>query len=293
MGSDGRDSRSPMFPKQFIRELMCVNDHGQPYSGAAAAVSDCSAFGRLGPLRALAWAHHPYSKTVAPTAPDPHPDSITMANLGDLTTLLDRLAAATGHITPRLLVMSSEFGYETNPPDPYHGMPLAKQAEYINVGDFLTYSNPRVVGQTQFQLVDAAPLRQYPRNSRKYWFSYQAGLLFLRGKPKPSLSAYLLPFYAARAGTDPSTGQPQASVWGQLRFHDGGAAAALGDQVQIEFHPAGSPAWQALGTPIAVTNWQAFFTAKVPLPGSGELRAHWHGALTPRDAISRAVPVGG
>ncbi|HEV3229653.1 MAG TPA: hypothetical protein VGY97_09280 [Solirubrobacteraceae bacterium] len=290
LGSTRHDSRSAMFPAKFIRELMCVNDGGQPYTGGAAGARDCSAFDRLGPLRASAWAHHPYTKKVAPNVRDSHRDSITMANIGELPKLLDNLAAATGHIAPGLPIVSSEFGYETNPPDPFNGMPLSKQADWINIGDFLAFVNPRVVGQTQFQLFDAPPLRQYPATSKKHWFTYQAGLLFANGRPKPSLTTYELPFFAFPAKKDPATNYPRVGVWGQLRFHDGLISTRSPDQVQIEFRAAGSGAWQPLGPALAVTNREGFFFAALPVPGAGAVRAHW--AQTGQaDHISRAVPV--
>jgi hypothetical protein len=213
-----------------------------------------------------------------------------MANIDALPTLLDNLAASTQHIASGLPIVSTEFGYETNPPDPFSGQPLSKQADWINIGDFLAYVNPRIVGQAQLQLYDAPPLRQYPRTSKKHWFTYQAGLLFANGRPKPAFSTYQLPFFTFPAGDDPGTGQHRYGVWGQLRFHDGLVSAQSPDQVQIEFRASGSGAWQPLGSALAITNRQAFFVTVATVPGAGSLRAHWAQPGQP-DHVSRAIPV--
>ena len=141
------------------------------------------------------YAHHPYTKMNPPNVPDKSPGAITIANIADLENLLDK----SGNVPPGLPILSTEFGYETNPPDKYVGIPLAKQADYIALGDYLTYLNPRVAGNTQFLLRDVPPLRKYPKTSRHYWFTYQSGLFFANGKPKPSALAYLFPFLAQSA----------------------------------------------------------------------------------------------
>ena len=99
---------------------------------------------------------------------DANPDSITMANIGDLGVLIDRYSR-TGRIAKGLPIVLSEFGYETNPPDPFSGQPLDRQAEYINEGDYLAAQNPRILSQTQFILRDAGPvLRARPGTKGSY-----------------------------------------------------------------------------------------------------------------------------
>jgi hypothetical protein len=102
-------TRSAMGPKQFINEFLCAPGT----SGLG-----CGDFAKNGPIQAFAWAHHPYTKDRGPNVRDNNPDSITMANIDDLGTLLDGLATATGHIKVGMPIMSTEMGWETNPPDP-------------------------------------------------------------------------------------------------------------------------------------------------------------------------------
>ena len=289
LGSTNHGVRSPTYPKTFLRELMCADSHDHPLSASAAAARGCSAFEKFGPIRATAWAHHPYTKYLPPTVRDRAPDAVTMANIGDLPNLLDDLARNTHNVGTGMLVMSTEFGYETNPPDPFSGIALDKQAEYINEGDYEAFRNPRVAGNTQFLLNDAAPLRQYRRGSKRYWFTYQSGLLFNNSKPKPSLTSYLLPFdvIGSNFGTDPATGHRLYGVWGQLRFLAKPLTAP--SLVFIEFRAAGSRSWQAI-EPIGVYSTEAFFGGLVPVPGPGQLRAHF---VSAGQRYSRTVPVKG
>ncbi len=278
LGSSQRQSRSPVRPKLFINQLLCAPGHTD---------GGCSDFDKFGPLQATAWAHHPYTKRLAPLQRDPNPDSITMANLNELPDMLDALAAQTGHIAGGLPIVSTEFGYETDPPDKYVGVSLDKQADYITLGDYITYLNPRIAGNTQFLLRDVPPLRKYPKTSRHYWFTYQSGILTRTGKAKPSAQAYAMPFLVQATGTP-----LQANVWGQLRFRPNNLPEGAQDQVQIEFKPAdGSADWAPLGSPITVTNGRGFFTGQVTVPTAGSLRASWSSAQAPYFASSRAYPV--
>jgi hypothetical protein len=202
--------------------------------------------------------------------------------------MLDQLSAQTGHIGSGLPIFSTEFGYETNPPDKYVGIPLQTQADYITLGDYLTYLNPRVTGNTQFLLKDVAPLRRYPKASRHYWFTYQSGILLRSGKPKPSAQAYVFPFLTQPSGT-PLT----ANVWGQLRFRPNNLPEGAQDHVQIQFKPAdGSAGWAPIGDPITVTNSRGYFTGQITAPAAGSLRATWTDPSgSGYTAISRAYPV--
>jgi hypothetical protein len=69
-------------------------------------------------------------------------------------------------------VLLTEFGYESNPPDPRNGVPYARQALFNQLAEFLAYNEPRVQANTHFLLRDVAPLTRYPKGSRLYWFTY-------------------------------------------------------------------------------------------------------------------------
>jgi hypothetical protein len=279
LGSSAQGRRSPIRPGKFLRELLCVDANGRTLKGRGAKARDCSEFDKLGSLRASAWGHHPYTKDLPPTQKDKSRDSITMANLGDLGILIDRYSA-TGRIAKGLPIVSTEFGYETNPPDPFSGQTLDHQAEYIDEGDYMAAQNPRVLSQTQFILKDAPPVKGARPNTKAYWFTYQSGLFFANGTPKPAAAAYALPFIANLSAGG-------LNVWGQLRFRPNG----ITDSVQIEQLNADGT-WSPAGAPIQVTNPMGYFTTFIPGAGPGQYRAHWTGTDAPNDVASRTVSVG-
>src|SRR3954470_22140863 len=279
LGSSAQGRRSPIRPAKFLRELLCVDAAGHSYTGRQARARDCGEFDSLGPIRASAWGHHPYTKDLPPTQKDRSRDSITMANLNDLGVLIDRYSK-TGRIAEGLPIVSTEFGYETNPPDPFSGQPLDKQAEFLNEGDFMAAQNPRVLSQTQFILTDASPVRSARPGTKPYWFTYQSGLFFANGTPKPAAQAYELPLLAGQFGGG-------VAVWGQLRFRPNG----ITDQVQIEQQNADGT-WSPIGDPIQVTNPMGYFQTVLPGGGPGFYRAHWTASDAPGDVVSRTVQVG-
>ena len=273
LGSDRRTEKAPMRPKQFLRELFCIAPDGSRYGGRAAALRDCDELD-AGSLPASGYAHHPYTKNISPTQRDPHPDSLTMANISELGSLLDELAGTTGKIAPNLRLFMTEYGFETSPPDPFSGIDLALQAKYNTLGEYLAYVNPRIASQTQFLLVDVPPIRTRRRNTKGYWFTYQSGLFFLSGQPKPAAFAYQLPFVAAATGVDPTTGAPAFRLWGQLRFLPNGVA----DRVQIQWRPKdGSSGWIDVGAPVPTDAARGYFEtdAVAPVAAAGEWRAVW------------------
>jgi len=55
----------------------------------------------------------------------------------------------------------TEFGFETNPPDPFSGVPLAAQAQFNTIGEYQAWQNPRIQSQAQFLLRDVAPVKKH------------------------------------------------------------------------------------------------------------------------------------
>ena len=272
LGSDAKTGKSPIRPKQFVRELFCIQPDGNPYTGAAAAARDCGDLAK-GPLLASGYAHHPYTKNVPPTQRDPHPDAVTMANISELGALLDEMSAKTNGIAPGLSLFMTEYGFETNPPDPFSGVPLAAQAKYNTIGEYLAWSDPRIASQAQFLLVDVAPVRKRPKTSKSYWFTYQSGLFFQRGQAKPAAYAYSFPFVAVITGVDPATAAPIFGLWGQMRF----LANGVPETVQLQWRPKDNSAgWTTIGEPVAIDHFGYFnATRTAPSPAPGEWRGAW------------------
>ncbi len=289
LGSGLQNPKSPIRPKKFIRELFCLNAAGRRYTGSAARARQCKTLSKIGDWNYTAWAHHPYTKELAPTKRDRHRDSITMANVAELSALLDQVGARTGHVSAdRNPTMMTEFGYETDPPDPFSGVSLAEQAEYINVGDHLAYRDPMVLANTQFLLRDVDPVAGVPRSSKRAWFGYQSGLFFRDGKPKPAGFAYLLPFTLTGSTTDAS-GNPATGMWGWLRFLPNGTQT----RVSLQFKPAGAADFATVGDPVPVTNAFGLFEAQRPGTAAGTWRAAWINPANGQPVTSREVEFSG
>jgi hypothetical protein len=266
LGSSQKGPRNGIRPIPFLREMACVAPNGTQYAGPAAIARHCDDYARIGPLKATAYAHHPYTKKGAPSVKPSNPDDLTIANIGVLGGLLDTVSAQSGGKIPAdMPVLLTEFGYESNPPDPRNGIPLLKQAQYNELAEFQAYNDPRVKATTQFLIRDAAPLVHYPRGSRLYWFTYQSGLYNLKGRAKPAAFAYTFPFVTFPAGPG------MVGFWGQLRFRPNGAT----EPVIVQWRPDSKAAtpWVTQGEPIA-TSFRGYFGGTIAAPGpGGEYRA--------------------
>ena len=276
-----RTTTSAMGVRTFVNELLC---------GPGSAGAGCGRFAKDGPIVASGWAHHPYTRRLAPNVREADPEAITLANFGDLGVLLDQLST-TGNIASGLPLLSTEFGYETAPPDPFAGVTEQQQADFIGLSEALTYFNPRVAANTQFLLRDVAPVRRFRRGSRPYWGTYQSGLFTLRDTPKPAAKAYSFPFLAVPSAPVPETGQPQTQVFGQIRFRENSPPGQPSDSVRLQFKPAdGSADWTEFGEPLA-TSHLGYFNAVIATPGPGQIRAIWNGPQAPFQVESPGKPV--
>jgi hypothetical protein len=272
-----------MRPAFFLREVACIQPDGTPYTGAAAAARDCGDFAARGPLIANGYAHHPYTKNVSPLTPDISSDSLTMANIANLGALLDDLSAKTsGAIPANLPLYMTEFGFETNPPDPFSGVPLAAQALFNTLGEYQAWLSPRIASQAQFLLRDVAPVKSHPKTSKAYWFTYQSGLYGVTGLPKPAASAYAMPFLAFNTGgLDPTSGTVVYRLWGQARLWPNGGTANVTTQWRAK---DGSTPWLNVGDPVPIDTFGYFETTRAGvLPVAGEWRST---LISPTDGVT-------
>ncbi len=283
LGTKNHNPPSPVYPKKFIREFFCVNARYKRYTGASARRRHCSTLKRIQPFRYFAWAHHPYTKRLPPTKRDGNRDSITMANIGELPAILQRMHVRRDPTAAQNLTALTEFGYETNPPDPFSGVSPARQAEYINVGDHIAFSEPKVVANTQFLLNDVKGISRYPKSDKRHWFTYQSGLYYANGTAKPSAIAYRLPLVITAKGGG------STSLWGQLRFLPAGTQT----QVYMQFRPSGAGQFATVGQAVPVTNPLGFFETTQAVGGPGTWRAVFVEPFSQATIISREVPSSG
>jgi hypothetical protein len=134
---------------------------------------------------------------------------VGIADLARLSRLLAALDAR-GRIRGRLPVYVTEFGYETDPPDPRRGVAPPAQAAYLQgaVGEVLARPDVRMHAQFLLRDLDDDGL-------------YQTGLQQPDGKPKPALFTFPVSF-AVRRGTGlglvrPGRGRREVAIERLLR----------------------------------------------------------------------------
>jgi hypothetical protein len=247
--------------QRFIRELYCVDDHLQFYVGVDAQLRGCPTTDQVagfvsahpGLFSASGWAHHPYELSRAPNERPTHADRwVTLGNLRELGALLRRIRAryalASADAVPLYL---TRYGYETDA----DGVSPARQAEYLNQAEYLTWRNRTVRTLAQFLLADAPPV--------------QSGLRTAKGARKPAYDAYALPVWLPSATV--RRGQ-RLSVWGLVRA----APNARRVQVSIQVRKGPGHPWQRVARrPTTAT--RGYVSTSVRVRESGELRLVWNG----------------
>lgn len=182
-------------PLRFMRGWLCLDKRWKK-----SRTRSCRSFKKVS---ANGFAHHPYGPT---TAVPRRRDIINMLAIRRLGSALDRAARA-GRITRGLPIYSTEFGYQTNPPDPFVSTSTARQAELLNQMEQYSYLYPRLKSYSQYLLFDDVARSG---SSALRWAGFQTGLRFASGKAKPSFEAYKLPLVVRKRGRG-------VSIWGRVR----------------------------------------------------------------------------
>jgi hypothetical protein len=179
-------------PLAFLRGALCLN---RSYHRR----------GRCARVEAGGFAHHAYTTRVGPRFRPPDRDDVTIGVLSRLTHALDRAGRA-GAIPRGLGVYLTEFGIQSTP-DPFVGVSLGRQSEYLAIAEHMSYVNPRVLSFSQYLLSDDRP-RKGPRVER--FGGFESGLRRSDGREKPSYSAFRLPLAAETYGRSDV-------LWGRVR----------------------------------------------------------------------------
>lgn len=193
-------------PTTFLLNLFCIDARGHKLRGRAARQQGCThRFKRFTGI--TGFAHHPYN--VGATGPallrPRRAGDITLATFGRLNKVL-RLGAHARAIRAGLPIFITEYGIQTRPPNRRYGVPVSKQAMWLNQADWLAYKNRAVRSVAQYELYDGADMGVFT-----------TGLIFHNGVPKPGFDAYRLPTWASRKGSRtslwfwvrPAAGTPQ------------------------------------------------------------------------------------
>jgi hypothetical protein len=252
----------PVSPSAYVTRLLNPGYLGikaaNPFAKVAGGVTaPRGGSGGLGPIEFLrgmdragarldAYAHHPY-----PIFPGATPyaggcggcKTITMATL-------ERLLSEVGRAFPRAKVWLTEYGYQTNPPDPF-GVDPAAQALFLAQAAQRTYAAPKVEMLIQYLYRDEPDLERW-----------QSGLETVRGRAKPALNATMLPLaQVSRRGA-------RTTLWGQVR-------PGTGSQL-YELQRWEDGAWVAVGGARA-TNSRGFLMRTVTAARGTKLRL-WYPA---------------
>ncbi len=190
-------------PLIWLREFFCLDTQLKAYIGAEARKHGCTGFK---PIKTSGFAYHPYTTPDGPFWKDPRPDSAMIQHLGRVFKVLDAASRSRHLAQRRLKVYSSEFGFQSNPPDrtmiPIDLIPL-----YLNASEYLSYRNSRVATYSQYLL------RDDDANE-----AFQSGLRFKDGSPKPGVyDAYRMPIVVVRRSAS------SVLVWGKVRDGSSGS----------------------------------------------------------------------
>lgn len=273
-----------MPPLQFLRALYCVNKSYQPLRGTAAtergcpATPDASRFESANPglFHASGVAVHPYAQGLPPDKATPgEPDYAELANMHQVEHVLDRLQQAY-HSPTKFPIWSTEFGYQTTPPDKEAlTVSPTTAAYYLNWAEYLTWQDPRLRSFDQYLLMD-------PANAL-----FATGLQTAAGTPKPGYFAYRMPLYLPV-----TTGSKNQAlvVWGCVRPAPDAAHSTHHPQsAEVQFRAGGAGPWRTVQT-VALTNPHGYFEIHQKFSGSGDVRVAWKPPHGPR-IYSRKVVI--
>jgi len=266
-GVSVRGTTRAISPGRFIKRLYCLDDHLQLLRGRRATERGCPAADSPAEFRAAhpalfaaaGYAHHPYELIFAPSRPPKQSDWYTIANLHGLSALLRRVRARFGFGGGMPLYLT-EFGYQTDPPDPL-GVTPREQARYLNQSEYFAYRNRSVRTLSQFLLFDDGP----PVGT-----TFQSGLAYGDGRAKPAEAAYAFPLFLpaprVRAGR-------RLHVWGLLR----GAPNGQAHRIDVLFRARGSHGRFRRIARLRTQAARGYVDGRVRVRRSGSVRLRWGG----------------
>ena len=204
-------------PVQFYQALFCVNSRGSRLKGSAAKNLGCPA--KVKRLPVTGDAHHAYTRaTVGSLTARASGGNIPISAISRLRSVLKqgaRVGAISGAASSNIQI--TEFGVSSRPPAAKrYGVSLGKQAESINLFEYLAWRQSSVRAVAQYQLEDD----NLAAGSKRGRLVFQTGIRFQAtrsqllsgklGKVKPSRAAYHVPLLVIDRGKN-------VTVWGGVR----------------------------------------------------------------------------
>jgi hypothetical protein len=195
VGSTSVGVRRGIKPLRFLRTMGCRDRRYRRMRSGP-----CASF-RAVPGDAIG--HHPYQFT-DPSRRSLHRDDAAMGDGLRLLRVVDAIQRRRGFTRRgRFNMYYTEFGYQTNPPDPFAGVSLGLQRHFLSKASYLVWRTPRIKEINQFRLTDG-PINR--RAGRRGYLEFQSGLLFVNRRKKPSFRAFQHPFFINRG-----------RFWGHIR----------------------------------------------------------------------------
>lgn len=245
-------------PIAWLREFFCIDSRGRRLRGRTAKRHSCENFKQI---RTSGLAYHPYRLSGSPLARETVSKDYAAINyMPRIERVLDAARRARHLGTSRLKIYNSEFGFQSNPPDPI-GTAIKRIPQYLNISEYLNWSDPRVGSYSQYLIVDDASLS-----------GFQTGLRFFDGTIKPGIyEAFQRPFLAMRTRS-----ANRVSIWAGLR------AKAPGPQTaEIQSFDRDTGLWNTRAT-TTVKDSSGYFLRTVAFRGASKLswRVLWQSGVS-------------
>jgi len=147
-------------------------------------------------------------------------------------------------------VWLTEYGYESNPPDPIKPFTPAEQADNINWAEYLAWKNPQIKSFPQFLLQDMGKVSEADaaRGKRDYG-DWQSGLYFNDGSPKPAATSFALALHVdCTTGLSKNKRAKLLVIWGHVRPGNGPRQVRMESGTKAAFRPAATAATLRAGS---------------------------------------------
>ncbi|HSZ14812.1 MAG TPA: cellulase family glycosylhydrolase [Solirubrobacteraceae bacterium] len=242
----------PVAPLAFMREALCLN---AKYKKAAS----CSE------LQMSGYGHHAYTLPAGPYYMPPQRDNVMIGALSRLSHALS--LAANAHAIPSGVgIYLTEFGVQSFP-NKFLGVSGPKQAEFDAIDEHIAYANPHVAAFSQYLL------RDDPVGGSEPEASFQTGLEYANGTPKPLYSSWPIPLTVTKQ-------HHGVALWGLVRPATGST------RVTVLVRAAGSKHWRMLRT--VATNSRGYWGFNSTTAGQS-WRVRW---TSPQGVKYEGSPIG-
>jgi hypothetical protein len=194
------------------------------------------------------FAYHPYTRPAGPFLIEPSADDATIRSYGRIGRVLDS-ARSRGRIAGKKLpIWNTEFGFQTNPPDPFMA-PIARVPHFWSVSElWFSYPNRRIKSISQYTMNDQA-------GDASLW---QSGLRFADGRPKTNIyKNFRLPILVRQLGP------------GAVEVRGAARPGGAGSMAQVQQRDRRGP-FKNMGDLMQIRNKRGYFVARYRIPKAAQ-----------------------